>query len=412
MAVFNTYPKLDSLTGEEVVVLADSSGTRTVTATVSQIIEAPVSVAASGQFYSDKGAQVKRFADRLLVGVAADNPTLSDRASSSQNDWLSETMGATSIGPWALQDAQCASLAQFGNSAFVAGSRTSDAVSGKALLGFQPSSIGVASWGISDDTSSPTTTTAYAYYGEAWRLAGVDYQPTFGMELEAVNFGGLAVGQSTPYAPNVGGGVYGIQLGAGGGQTSGTSDAAAGMVFVSNPNSWQTGIVFGAQSLTGTNGKDSGYASAVSLARNQAVEWHTPETVSGVAGSNVGAFVRSTVTERTNGMRQEFTDNGILFGNIEGETLFSVASMPSPTNALQVQAGAGTQAAGLYVQEGTGGSGNLGLFPASGGELQITSPVTGTGGTMPTVANGGFLHINVNGADYRIPLMAPDQVGG
>ncbi|WP_249202299.1 hypothetical protein [Gluconobacter kondonii] len=86
--------------------------------------------------------------------------------------------------------------------------------------------------------------------------------------------------------------------------------------------------------------------------------------------------------------------------------------MPSPTNALQVQAGAGTQAAGLYVQEGTGGSGNLGLFPASGGELQITSPVTGTGGTMPTVANGGFLHINVNGADYRIPLMAPDQVGG
>ncbi|WP_408872291.1 hypothetical protein [Gluconobacter roseus] len=412
MAVFNTYPKLDALTGEEVFILADSTGTRTVTATVAQVIEAPVSVEASGQFYSDKGAQVKRFADRLLVGVAAENPALSDRASSSQNDWLSETMAATSIGPWALQDAQCASVAQFGNSAFVAGSRTSDALRGSSVLGFQPSSIGVASWGISDDTSNPTTTTAYAYYGEAWRMAGVDYQPTFGMELEAVNFGGLAVGQSTPYAPNVGGGVYGIQLGAGGGQTSGTSDAAAGMVFVSNPNSWQTGIVFGAQSLTGTDGKDSGYASAVSLARNHAVEWHTPETVSGVAGANVGAFVRSTVTERSNGTRQEFTDNGILFANIEGETLFSIATMENPTNALQVQAGAGMQAAGLYVQEGTGGSGNLGLFPASGGELQITSPVTGAGATMPSVADGGFLHININGADYRIPLMSAAQAGG
>lgn len=171
MAVFNTYPKLDVLTGEEVFVLADSTGTRTVTATVAQVIEAPVSVEASGQFYSDKGAQVKRFADRLLVGVAAENPALSDRASSSQNDWLSETMAATSIGPWALQDAQCASVAQFGNSAFVAGSRTSDALSGSSVLGFQPSSIGVASWGISDDTSNPTTTTAYAYYGEAWRMA-------------------------------------------------------------------------------------------------------------------------------------------------------------------------------------------------------------------------------------------------
>lgn len=411
MAVFNTYPKLDALTGEEVFVLADSTGTRTVTATVAQVIEAPVSVEATGQFYSDKGAQVKRFADRLLVGVAAENPALSDRASSSQDDWLSETMAATSIGPRALQDAQCASVAQFGNSAFVAGSRTSDALSGSSVLGFQPSSIGVASWGISDDTSNPTTTTAYAYYGEAWRMAGVDYQPTFGMELEAVNFGGLAVGQSTPYAPNVGGGVYGIQLGAGGGQTSGTSDAAAGMVFVANPNSWQTGIVFGAQSLTGTDGKDSGYASAVSLARNHAVEWHTPETVSGVAGANVGAFVRSTVTERSNGTRQEFTDNGILFANIEGETLFSIATMENPTNALQVQAGAGMQAAGLYVQEGTGGSGNLGLFPASGGELQITSPVTGAGATMPSVADGGFLHININGADYRIPLMSAAQVG-
>ncbi len=412
MAVFNTYPKLESLTGEEVLVLADASGTRTVTATVAQVVEAPVSAPASGQFYADKGARVKRCADRLLVGVAAENPALSDRASSSENDWLSETMAATSIGPWALQDAQCASVAQFGNSAFVAGSRTSDAVSGTSVLGFQPSSIGVASWGISDDKSNPTSTTAYAYYGEAWRMAGVDYQPTFGMELEAVNFGGLAVGQSTPYAPNVGGGVYGIQLGAGGGQTSGTSDAAAGMVFVSNPNSWQAGIVFGAQSLTGTDGKDSGYASAVSLARNHAVEWHTPETVSGVAGANVGAFIRSTVTERSNGIRQEFTDNGMLFGNIEGETLFSVASMASPTNALQVQAGAGTQAAGLYVQEGTGGSGNLGLFPAEGGGLQITSPVTGSGATMPAVADGGFLHININGADYRIPLMSPSQVGG
>ncbi|GAP24699.1 hypothetical protein J4P41_10435 [Gluconobacter sp. NFX36] len=411
MPVFNRYPKLEALTGNEVLVLADASGQHTVTATASQIAGAPAVSTPTGSFYEDKGAKISRFADRVLIGDAASNPGLSDRDAASKKDWLSRTMGETSIGPWALQDAQCASVAQFGNSAFVAASRTSDAKTAPATLGFQPSSIGVASWGVADDTSTPTTTTAYAYYGEAWRLAGVNYQPTFVMELEAVNFGGLAIGQSNPYAPNVGGGVYGIQLGVGGGQTDGTSDAAAGMVFVSNPNSWQTGIVFGATSLSGTDGTDDGYASALSLARNHAMEWHTPEVVSGAVGSNVGAFVRSTVTERAKGVRQDFVDNEILFSNIEGHTLFSVGSIAAPNNALQVQAGAGSQAAGLYVQQGANGSANLGLFPAEGGELQISSPVSGEGMTLPTTADGGFLHININGSDYRIPLMSPAQVG-
>ncbi|MGY8607007.1 hypothetical protein ACTVH1_15140 [Gluconobacter cerinus] len=412
MPVFNTYPRLDTLTGDEVLVLADSSGHQTVTATASQIAGTPAVSKPSGAFYQDKGAKISRFADRVLIGDAAANPGLSDREAASKNEWLSQTMGATSIGPWALQDAQCASVAQFGNSAFVAASRTSDAKTAPETLGFQPSTIGVASWGVADDTSAPTTTTAYAYYGEAWRLAGVNYQPTFVMELEAVNLGGLAIGQSTPYAPNVGGGVYGIQLGAGGGQTSGTSDAAAGVVFVSNPDAWQVGIVFGATALSGTNGTDNGYASALSLARNHALEWHTPEVVSGVSGGNVGAFVRSTVTERSKGVRQDFVDNGILFSNIEGQTLFSVASAVAPNNTLQVQPGAGTQAAGLYVQSGENGSSNLGLFPEEGGQLQISSPVTNAAGTLPATVGGGFLHISVNGTDYRIPLMTPEQAGG
>ncbi|EHH67020.1 hypothetical protein [Gluconobacter morbifer] len=128
--------------------------------------------------------------------------------------------------------------------------------------------------------------------------------------------------------------------------------------------------------------------------------------MSGQTGGNVGAFIRSTVTEHASGVRQEFVDDGILFSNIEGATLFSVASSENPTNMLQVQAGTGTQAAGLYVQAGQDGSTNLGLFPGAGGELQITSPVSNAGGALPATADGGFLHININGADYRIPLVS------
>lgn len=41
MPVFNRYPKLEALTGNEVLVLADASGQHTVTATASQIAGAP-----------------------------------------------------------------------------------------------------------------------------------------------------------------------------------------------------------------------------------------------------------------------------------------------------------------------------------------------------------------------------------
>lgn len=218
MPNFNNYPRISSLTGDEVLVLADKSGVMTVTATAGQLAGVPADLQASGAFYQDDGAVVNRFSDRLLVGDATKNPALSDRDQSSKNDWLSETMAKTSIGPWAIQGAQFASVAQFGSSAIVAGSRTSDAKSAPNVLGFQPSSIGVSSWAVSDDTTNPTTTTAYAFYGEGWRLAGVNYQPTFCMELEAVNFGGSIIGETTPYSINVGGGVYGIQLGSGGGR--------------------------------------------------------------------------------------------------------------------------------------------------------------------------------------------------
>jgi len=411
MPAFNSYPLAGDICGTEVLVVASPDGTQTLNATASQIAGAPAATKASGQFYADAGARISRYADRVFAGAATDYAGLRDRENGSQ-DWLSGIMATTSIGPWAMQNAQMAALSRFGTTGFVGASRTSDAQNASSFLGYIPSSIGVAAWGVADETAEPTTTTAYAFYGEAWRLPGVDYQPSFGMELEAVNLGGLAVGLSNPYAPNVGGGVYGMQIGAGGGQTTGTSDAAAGIVFVSNPNAFQTGIVFGATALTGTDGRDGGYAAAVAMSRNQAIEWHTAETVSGTAGANAGAFIRSTVSTRADGMRQEFVDNCVLFSNISGNPVFGVQNSASPTNILTVQAGSGEQAAGIYVQEGNGGSGNLGLYPANGGELQIASPVSNTGAALPASVEGGFLHINVNGSDFRIPLLTPAQAGG
>jgi hypothetical protein len=370
-----------------------------------------VQLSGAGGFYQDAGATVARWYDRMLMGAAADNPAHTNRAAT-PTDWLSTAMAATTVGAWATWGAQGAALARYGTIGFLGGSRTSDAYASSALLGYTPSSIGVAAWVINDDTQSPTTTTGYAFYGEAWRMSGASYKPVFGLELEAVNFGNDITEPPNPYTTNQGGGAYCVQLGSGGGQTSGTTNASGCIIIVDNPNAFHAGLVVGATALVGTNGNDSGYGAAVSLAKNQALEWHTPEVVATVAGHNVGAFIRSTVAAVANGVRQEFEDNAVVFSNISGLPVFNIQSIASPTNILQVQAGTGAQAAGIYVQEGAGGSPNLGLFPATGGELQLTSPVTNAGGTITATAAGGFLHININGSDYRIPLLTPAQAGG
>ena len=248
----------------------------------------------------------------------------------------------------------------------------------------------------------------------AWLASPISL--AFAMELEGVEFGAAHTGIANPYHPNVGGGVSVLQLGSGGGQSAGAiTDIATFITTVSNPARAQVGIVFGATSLTGTTGAagDSGYGSAIALARNHGIEWRTPETVSGNQGVNTGLFIRSTVATAANGLRIEAQDSGFVISNAAGQLLFSVNTNPTPTNTLYVQAGSGTGAAGLYVAEGSSGSPNLGLFPASGGTLQMSSPAVAPGNTIPGgIQPSGWLKININGSDVRIPYFTSTQAGG
>ncbi|NHO33338.1 hypothetical protein [Acetobacter fallax] len=410
------YDLLASLTGDETFYVVDENG-RSRRAKTGSISGAAAQFASTGKFYSDQGATVARYGDRLFVGSATANDGAADR-DNRPTDWLTSEMAATSIGGWAIWRSTLAALSTIGASAVAAGSRTSDAVSNAAALGSMPSSIGVSSWGIADSTQNPTDATAYAFYGEAWRMAGVNYQPTFGMELEAVNLGGDASGMTTPYHVNCGGGVYGIQLGSGGGQTSGTSDAEAALTFVSNPSRWKYGLMFAAGSLTGTDGTDSGYGSAIVMAARQGLSWSTPETVENVQGASTGAMVWSSVAAAANGQRIEFSDNGLLFENSTGHLLFSVLPMADPNATLQVQAGTEQQAAGLYVNEGNNGSPNMLLSCATGGNFMLQGEMVAANTATPFTAAPayGWLQAGVlvggSWVQGRIPVFSADQAGG
>ena len=353
----SAYPLAAPLDGTEVLNLFQAGHLRTTAAnSLAALARANLGSTdhTSGQMYADQGAAVARFADRLLAGAAADNQALANR-DATPNDWLSTILGGTSIGAWPVWGAQGASMARFGSIGWLGASRTSDAASATPTLGYVPASIGVASFAVNDDTASPTTTTATAFYGHSIRMAGVSYQPTFGAELEVENRGTLPSGTSNPYHVNVGGGTYGLQIGAGGGQTSGTADASAVLTVVSNPNAFQRGIVFGATALTGTTGTalDTGYGAAMAMSRNQGVEWWAPDGA-------VAALIRSTVTQHGFGGRMEFQDSGVVFTNANGQGLFAIstASGATPYNTLLLEAGNTlSSAAGIYAAPSSGGNG-------------------------------------------------------
>ncbi len=365
----------------------------------------------TGQMYQNNGAHIFRYGDRAFIGAASDNPANSNR-SQTPTDWLTALMQSTPIGGYPVYGAQTASLSRYGAIGLLGASQASDSQAQSGLLGYTPAAIGVAAWGINDDTTTGSTAvSAWGFYGEGW-AKGSSYRPAFAAEFEADRFGTLPTGTTNPYATNVGGGAYGLQIGSGGGQSSGTVDAQGAIVVVSNPNAYQTGLTFGSTAITGTNGNDNGYGEAIGLAKNQAIAWHTPETTGGVTGGTTGALIRSTVTLGADASRMEFQNAGVVFSNASGLQIFSISNSSGPTNTLQIQSGASTQAAGIYVIEGSGGSANLGLYPASGGELILSSSVTPTSTTAALIPAYGFMHINVNGTEMRIPLFSPTQAGG
>ncbi|WP_336947499.1 hypothetical protein [Asaia sp. HN010] len=409
MARLGAYPRIATLDGSEVIVVEQQGCTRSMP--LKKFAPAVPDKDASGVFFADDGATVGRLGDRLFTGAAADNQGQRNR-DATRNDWLSQIMGSTSIGAWGTWTSKFAAISRFGAIGITGASRTSDSQKQSSYMGFVPLAIGVAAWGVADEPQNPTTATAYAYYGEGWRMAGVNYQPSFVMELETVNMGGAAAGMSTPYHPNCGGGTYAIQIGSGGGQTEGSSDAEAGIVFVRNSSRHKSGIIFANDSLAGTDGTD-GYGTAMTMGARQGIEWRTGETRENVQGLDSGGMLFSTVSQTKKGQRLQFSDDGVLITNMSGQLIFSISPNPAPTNTLNIQAGSGLAAAGLYVQPGTNGSSNLGLYPGPGGELQIASPVTDQGALLSRNDQPIFwLHINVNGRSLRLPLFTPEQAGG
>lgn len=199
----------------------------------------------------------------------------------------------------------------------------------------------------------------------------------------------------SPYTASFG--VFGARLAAGGDDLFGglaTNPSTAAIIIIKNAETWNTGIVFASDSLTGTDGSAASTtsANAITLARRHLIRWNSPE------GANTfGAGIVSTVTETTKSTTQQFIDNGINFVNSAGYQISRINGGASTVNFLQMDASLTGAPVKLSAQ---GGDTNINLrLDAKGtGKIQFGTHVAQ--GDLPT--NGYITILDSSGNSRRI----------
>jgi hypothetical protein len=327
-------------------------------------------------------AKILRLRDRVFVGAAA---AATGNRSGSQGSILPDgTAGAA----WALRDSQFLSIAQQGLIAISGIARSSD------LNDAPTETIGVAGFVVNDKAGA----SAWGLYSDIQHESGAG--GSRGLEVAAKNKG--ADFTATPYG--MASGVFGLWLAGGGDPTYGGAPANpsnTAIAIIKNGHTWNRGIVFGADSLTGTDGL-TGTANAIVMAKGHRVRWLQ-------SGGLNGAEIRSDVgTTPGREVSLLFQDRFVgLFGEA-GINLFQFSVQASAVNYMQFQ-NAPTGQRVAFNAKGT--DTNVGIKLANQGTalLELAGQTTGTtvgasGAASALPANPlGYLSAVLNGATVRVP---------
>ncbi|MTH65079.1 hypothetical protein [Paracoccus shanxieyensis] len=152
-----------------------------------------------------------------------------------------------------------------------------------------------------------------------------------------------------------------------------------------NTHAWNSGIVFTADALTGTDGSaaDNGLGEAMSLARNHYIGWYAPDTPNGLA-----AIITSRVTQTQNRMRQFFADDAVVFDSLaSGGAVFRAQHVANGVNYLQATNGP-TGSGAILAAVGPDANINLRLQSKGTGRVQF-----GTVATQGAYTINGFIEV-------------------
>lgn len=321
-------------------------------------------VSARGAFWSDIDGgtpKIFRLPGRLAVGGAIG--ILAARAGT----YFTTCPTDTYCGKYSLRDAQLGVSSTVGGLAISGISRASGGL-GIATL----SPIGISGFLVNDLAGR----NGHAMYGDVQHEAAADGQYAFGLELALKNQAGDYT--STAYTEAVG--VRGIRLLGGGDNSYGgvaVNPVNVGLEFIhgggAGTGGFNKGIIFGYNSLIGSDGTTGTTAVAMEMARGQGILWKTPS-------DNNAARIRSDVDTSGHDSSLIFDDNFVLFlGPSGANPMLRIAHSLGTTavNNLKTNNGATGVAPKLSV-EGTDTDINLQILPKGAGYVDAQGSLSAT----------------------------------
>jgi len=271
-------------------------------------------------FYAKEGANIERFENRMFVGAATYNDGNKPNV---EKDWL------TNIVNWPVYSATAAILSPVGRIALTVGSETYDLDPIDANT--TQITIGLSAFAFANNVGSYPDDyfSAYGLYSEGRVYAGSP-STAFAAELEAINLTGGTVGNPTPYHDLFISGTQGLRIGSGGGQGLNPADALAALTIVNNEAKFQGGLIFNADSITGTDGV-TGFGSALMFAKGHTIDWYYDNGLDGARAT----FITSTATQPVNSF--QFQNNGALFVTPAGKIAYAFGTVNNSVNGLGLQ---------------------------------------------------------------------------
>lgn len=286
---------------------------------------------------------IQRLYDRVFIGGA----TVADGTLANiVKDWLETERQFTT------RNSQVAVTSTIGQSALLGGSQTSDSLNAGSM-----GCIGGNFYAINNNATQVQS--AYAGYFEARRKAGAGV--THGMEIDIVNQGsGVAV---QPYTIAPAGMTNACWL-ASGGAVAGAVAASIGLGIINNGASFDKGILFQSNAITGTDGT-TGTGTAIGMAKGHVLTWY----------NNTGApasYLYSDASGSTMGAGLLLTDGAARFINSPtGAAQFEAAFAVSNVNYLGVLA-SDTGAGAVLRSLGTDANIDVRIAPKGTGVLAVT----------------------------------------
>ena len=210
-------------------------------------------------------------------------------------------------------------LSTIGQIAVLGGSRTSDS-SNSGSNG----SIGVTGFQVNNNAINVQT--GYGAYFEARQESGAGI--TIGVETDIANQSGVSV-VNQPYSMGIPNSTMASWLASGAGLT-GLTPATMALGIINNGSSFNSGIVFGANSLTGDDGT-TGQAPAIVMAKGHTIQWY------GSANIPIGS-ISNTVANAANSTFLTMADGGMFITGNTGQVLVLVPSIANAVNEINLLA--------------------------------------------------------------------------